>query len=234
MVNMNPEMTGFTLKKKTAVRLISAKLPPIYLFEDVASMEEFESLYALQELTNPRLQSEVGNLNLVDLKDVPWGITGCNYAAASFTHVNPDGSRFSDGSYGVMYLADKIETAIDEVKHHQRNYWLKVSGLAYERFIFKQLICSFSVEKGLDATYHSLNEPIYNRDDYTASRTLGEKVRKEKIYSAIRYNSVRRSNGVCYALFTPKEITEVIPSAHYEMIWDGKNISSTSKVALTL
>ena len=38
---------------------------------------------------------------------------------AAFTHLNPEGSRFSDGSYGVYYAAHSLETAIAEVSHHR-------------------------------------------------------------------------------------------------------------------
>ncbi|MDF2974655.1 MAG: uncharacterized protein K0R61_5105 [Microvirga sp.] len=37
---------------------------------------------------------------------------------APFTHLNPKGSRFSDGSYGVYYAADRLSTAIAETAHH--------------------------------------------------------------------------------------------------------------------
>ena len=37
---------------------------------------------------------------------------------AAFTHPNPQGSRFSDGSYGVFYCARKRDTAIAETRHH--------------------------------------------------------------------------------------------------------------------
>jgi hypothetical protein len=87
-------------------RLINSKFPPISLFDDVADASEFESLYALQALTNPRLKNEVGDLQLIPRTEIPFGIHGCSYATAPFTHVNPDGSRFSDGSFGVLYVAD--------------------------------------------------------------------------------------------------------------------------------
>ena len=53
-------------------RLVNSKFPPIALFDDVASDEEFDALYALQALTNPRLQNEVGNLNLIPRSEIPF------------------------------------------------------------------------------------------------------------------------------------------------------------------
>jgi hypothetical protein len=41
---------------------------------------------------------------------------------AAFTHLNPLGSRFSDGSYGVYYCAQTLDTALAEVRHHQQRF----------------------------------------------------------------------------------------------------------------
>ncbi len=89
-------------------RLVNSKFPPIALFDDVANADEFDILYQVQALTNPRLQNEVGVIKLIALSEIPFGITGCSYATAPFTHLNPDGSRFGDGSFGMLYLADTI------------------------------------------------------------------------------------------------------------------------------
>ena len=95
------------------------------------------TLYQLQALTNPRIQTEVGNLSLIRLSEIPFGIPGCSYATSPFTHVNPQGSRFSDGQFGMLYLADTVNTAITEVSFHQQRYWSGVHGLDYERLVFR-------------------------------------------------------------------------------------------------
>src|SRR5699024_3432383 len=93
------------VKKKSGkgYRLVNSKFPPIHLFDDVANADEFELLYELQARTNPRLLNEAGCLELIPKKDIPFGIPGCSYAIAPFTHINPNGSRFSAGQYGVLY-----------------------------------------------------------------------------------------------------------------------------------
>jgi hypothetical protein len=89
------ELAGEQLQ---AYRLVNSKFPPIAMFDDVADADEFEVLYQIQALTNPRLKNEVGHLELIARDQIPFGIPGCSYATAPFTHVNPAGSRFSDGS----------------------------------------------------------------------------------------------------------------------------------------
>jgi len=212
-----------------AYRLVNSKFPPIDLFDDVADAEEFEILYQLQALTNPRLHNETGRLELIPRSEIPFGIPGCSYATAPFTHVNPAGSRFSDGSYGVLYLADSMETALAEVRHHQEQYWSNVEGLNFERFVFRGLSCQFNEAGLLDATSVPMSEPIYDADDYTHSRQFGRLLRQGG-FPGLRYHSVRNPGQHCWALLTPRRVLSIIQTAHYEMIWNA-GITSVSVIA---
>ncbi|MGO2497203.1 MAG: hypothetical protein ACTH6I_04210 [Vibrio litoralis] len=84
-------------------RLIPSKYPTINLFDDVANEDEFAALYELQALTNPRLANEVGDMSLLDQKEIPFHCKrGRSYAIAAFTHINRDGSRFANGQHGML------------------------------------------------------------------------------------------------------------------------------------
>lgn len=212
-----------------AYRLVNSKFPPIALFDDVASADEFDVLYQLQALTNPRLQNEVGQLELIARAEIPFGIPGCAYATAPFTHINPAGSRFSDGSYGVLYVANTLDTAIAEVRHHQQRYWSGVASLSYERFVFRALVCSFTDAGCRDATGLALSAPIYAPDDYSASHRLGAAAKHEGC-PGLRYQSVRAPGNHCWALLTPRPVSAVIQAAHYEMVWNG-GVTAVSRLS---
>ena len=212
-----------------AYRLVNSKFPPIDLFDDVADAREFEILYQLQALTNPRLHNETGRLELIPRDQIPFGIPGCSYATAPFTHVNPAGSRFRDGSYGVLYLADSMETALAEVRHHQELYWSHVEGLNFERFVFRGLSCQFNEAGLLDATTVAMTDPIYDAEDYCHSRQFGHLVRQGG-FPGLRYHSVRNPGQHCWALMTPRSVLSIIQTAHYEMIWNA-GITSVSAIA---
>lgn len=213
-----------------AYRLINSKFPPIALFDDVANADEFDVLYQIQALTNPRLQNEVGRLELIPRAQIPFGIPGCSYAIAPFTHINPAGSRFSDGSFGVLYLAASMETALAEVQHHQNQYWSKVQGLNYERFVFRGLSCTFIDEAMRDAVSIAMDDPVYDPVDYTHSHRLGKAI-KEAGAPGLRYNSVRMQGSHCWALMTPTPLSSITQTAHYEMVWNGQ-ITSVSKISI--
>lgn len=225
-VNELAELAGEQLQ---AYRLVNSKFPPIAMFDDVADADEFEVLYQIQALTNPRLKNEVGHLELIPRDQIPFGIPGCSYATAPFTHVNPAGSRFSDGSFGVLYLADSMETALAEVRHHQSLYWSNVPSLNYERFVFRGLSCSFVDVAMKDAAAIAMTDPVYATDDYTHSRQLGRAI-KVAGCPGIRYNSVRVQGSCCWALMTPRPVSSIIQAAHYEMIWNGQ-VTSVSKIS---
>ena len=214
------ELPGCDAHQVESYRLINSKFPPIALFDDVATVEEFEALYALQALTNPRLRNEVGDLGLLPVKDIPFRIRGCSYATAPFTHVNPNGSRFSDGSFGVLYVADSLNAAISEVKYHQQAYWEKVPSLHYERFVFRGLKCVFDEAGCRDATRLARTHAIYRPDDYQASRALGAALRNEAGVG-LRYRSVRHAGATCWALMTPRQVIDIVQTTHLEMIWNG-------------
>ncbi len=213
-------------------RLINSKYPPIALFDDVADEQDFEALYALQALTNPRLKKVAGDLDRLPAGDIPFGIPGCSYAVAPFTHINVQGSRFSDGSFGILYIADEMATALAEVTYHQERYWQLIEGLKYDRLVMRGLLFIFDAGPAYDAGGLPASDPIYHPDDYAAARALGQRL-KTGGSAALRYRSVRHPGAVCWGLFTPRGVRSVQQSAHYELIWDGSCIAKIAKIVST-
>jgi len=109
------------LKWTPAWRVIPSRFPSVGLFERVASPEDFDALYALEAMTNDRIRDEVGEISLVPPDERLFG-PGSTCIMAAFTHLNPQGSRFSDGSYGVFYCARARDTAIAETRHHSARF----------------------------------------------------------------------------------------------------------------
>jgi len=208
---------------QVAYRLIPSKYPPKSLFDDVADHDEFEILFAIQELTNPRIRNELGNLNRVPVSERPYGIRGCNYALGPFVHLNPAGSRFSRSEYGVYYAAEDVQTAIAETRYHQQHYFSAVTGLKFDRLSMRCLKTQFSASLR-DIRGSSFKESEwYNKDNYSSAQQLGAML-KANNEAGVVYYSVRATDKICYALFSPSVIKDVIQTTHYEYIWDGEKI----------
>ena len=215
-------------RRVTGHRVVNSKFPPIAIFDDVASPEDFAAIFEIQALTNPRLRNLTGDLSLISQREIPFGIPGCSYAVAPFTHVNPDGSRFSDGSFGVLYVADEASTALEGVAYHQGQYWGKVPELHFDRIVLRGLTCTFD-EGGLaDGLVLDAGNPVYASHSYAASRALGSALRAQGS-PGLRYRSVRAPGASCWALFTPKPVESVVQTRHYEMIWNGA-VSSLHRI----
>jgi hypothetical protein len=103
---------------KPCHRLIASRYPTVALYDAIADPADLEVVFAVEALTNARLRNELGQLQLVPSDERISG-AGSTPIMAAFTHLNPEGSRFSDGSYGVYYAAQDLDTAIAEVSHHR-------------------------------------------------------------------------------------------------------------------
>jgi hypothetical protein len=207
--------------KQRCFRLIPSHFPPIHLFEDVASPEEFDALFAVQMLTNPRIQDDIGFLDIVPKEQRLFGVPGCGYVMAAFTHINPNGSRFSNGDYGVYYAADSVKTAIAETVYHKEKF-LSYTNEPPQELAMRSLIADFSANLFDIRPLDQLN-PIYSLTEYHAGQRLGAQI-KEQQEDGVVYHSVRAS-GVNFALFKPINIHQCIQGAHYSYVWDGNKIA---------
>lgn len=221
---------------KKSYRLVNSKFPPITLFDDVASADDFNALYELQALTNPRIKNEIGDLSLLNSSEIPFNAEGTNYVTAPFTHVNPDGSRFSDGSFGMLYLADTVETALAETLYHQEKYFQNIVGLHYDTIDMRCLEVKFDasvvIATELDETILDVNtNDIYIPDDYTVARIFGSKL-KAKNAQGLEYNSVRNDGATCWGLFTPKFVKSAIQTQHFEFVYNGTKIANVRELKI--
>ncbi|KTD43341.1 RES family NAD+ phosphorylase [Legionella quateirensis] len=222
MVSMD-SLNKLTFVKQRCYRIIPSQFPPIHLFEDVANPEEFEALFAIQMLTNPRIQEEIGLLDRVPVDQRLYAVPGCGYIMAAFTHINPNGSRFSNGDYGIYYAAESISTAIAETIYHKEQF-LSYTQEPAQELAMRSLIAEFSADLFNLTLLDKGNNPLYSSTDYTQSQFLGSQI-KEHQEDGIVYHSIR-SPGTNYALFKPNSIHQCQQGAHFSYVWDGAQITT--------
>lgn len=208
---------------KPSWRIIPSRFPPIQLFERVADPEDLEAVIALESLTNPRLRDEVGDIRLVPPEDRVSG-PGSSIIMAAFTHLNPAGSRFSDGTYGVFYAASELDTAIAETAYHHERFMRATSESRMElemRVYLVDLAAALHDLRGRKAEYPL----VYHSDNYAAGRHLAATLRKEGS-NGIAYDSVRRQGGECVAVFRARLLSNCRQERHLCYVWDGQRIAS--------
>lgn len=205
-----------------ANRIVPTRYPTVFLYDRVAGPEEFDALYALEALTNDRLRDQAGEIELVPREQRVFG-PGSGPIMAAFTHVNPGGSRFSDGSYGVFYAANRRATAIAETRYHHARFLL-----ATREPPMHLPMRLYHVR--IDAPLHDLLPPgavdgaVYAPDSYTASRALGMQLRAQGSRGVV-YRSVREEGGQCVGLFSPRGASECLHAAYLIYDWNGAEFS---------
>ncbi|KRE06572.1 hypothetical protein ASE61_24500 [Bosea sp. Root670] len=206
-----------------AVRIIRSIFPPIDLFEDIADPADWPLLIAAEQKTNPRLMETIGNLDLVPAERRVSG-PGASWLMAPFTHVSPDRpSRFSDGSFGVLYVGDRFEVALLETIHHHARFMLATTQPSGWTSQFREIVLEVDAElhdiRPLEAEAAAVLDPA----DYTASQALGIALRA--IGSAgIVYPSVRCPGGECAGLFYPDGAGHPVQGRHLDYHWNGERV----------
>ena len=220
---MTEKPTARAVKLAPCHRIVASRLPTIHLFERVADPADWDALYKLESMTNPRIRNEVGELSLVPVAD---RVSGPNASVimAPFTHLSPQGTRFTDGNFGAYYAAESIDTAIAETRFHRENFLRATHQPPIElemRCYLADVDCELHDLRGQRASLPD----IYAPSSYTASQKLGRELR-DAGSNGIAFESVRRHGGECVAVFRPRLVQNVRQSVHLRYAWDGNSIAN--------
>ena len=206
---------------KGAVRIIRSAFPPIDLFEDIADPADWPLLISAEQKTNPRIMATIGNLDLVPVERRVGG-TGASYLMAPFTHVSADRpSRFTDGSYGVLYAGDRFETALFETIYHHALFMARTAEAAGWTSQFREIVMSVSAELHDLRAFEPADHPALDPDSYRASRHLAADLRAAGS-DGIVYHSVRHAGGECVGLFYPDSASDPVQGRHLDYYWNGE------------
>jgi hypothetical protein len=219
-----PEIATAAVDWPQAWRIIASRHPPIHLFERVSSNPAvWDALIALESATNPRLRDEIGEISLVPPER---RISGPNasWVMAAFTHLNPKGSRFSDGAWGVYYAADRIETAIAETIFHFTRFARDADDPPRRedmRVLVGTVASTFHDVETLPA---SRRIAVLDPDSYDASRSLARALRSAGSNGLV-YPSVRGAAGRCIAAFWPNVVGIPVQERHLRYEWNGERVT---------
>jgi hypothetical protein len=206
-----------------SLRLVPSRFPPVGLFDRVARPEDLEVVFAAEALTNDRLREEAGDLRLVAPEERIAG-PGTTPVMAAFTHLNPEGSRFSDGSYGVWYAAREMRTAIAERAHHTARFLARTGEPAGEHDM-RAYVARIDAELvDLRGAARRGHEALLVPDRYGASQAFA-RARRAEGANGIAYESVRRAGGECVAIFRPRLVQRCVQGAHICLVWDGAAVT---------
>ena len=209
---------------RPAHRIVPSRFPPVGLFDRVADPADLDALYALEAMTNDRIRDEAGQISLVPVAERIAG-PGTTPIMAAFTHLNAEGSRFSDGSYGVYYCAHSLDTALAEVRHHQERFLRRTAQrpITLELRLYLSKLDARLADVRKIAEYH---DPA----DYAPGQRLGRQLRNSGS-DGVLYRSVRDPGGLCAAVFRPKALGPCQQSTHFAFRYDGNRIVAIDAIS---
>lgn len=189
-------------------RVILARYPQVHLFERVANAADWEVLYAVESMTNPRLRDEVGEIRLIAAEDRVYG-DGASWIMAAFTHppVDGRGGRFNR-DFGMYYCTTDESVAIAESAFNRARF-LRESRIDDYVDQTTQEMRVIRAKLG-PVTLHDVRnikqQGIYDPDDYSEGQQLGYALRDAKSYG-VYYKSVR-ADGECFGVMRPNALSD--------------------------
>lgn len=202
-----------TLPHSLVWRAIPSRFPPVDLFAPVAPQQDWEAITRLEDLTNERARELAKTSGLIKPEDRKEHCKS-SYILGPLTHINPEGSMFSDGSYGVLYGALDFNTMLAEVKKQRENF-LRNTDERAQRIDMRTILIDLSGD--LD----DLRGRVFaNRAE---SRELAARLRSQGSFGVI-YDSQARVGGECVAIFRPPVLSNPRQERHFTFLWNGTQI----------
>jgi len=180
------------------------------LFDDLTiDPEAWQAAQLLELETKPKIFSSHQPIINRPFEEAEWN-TAIGYP---FQHSSQ--SRFSDGSFGVWYGADSIETTVYETVYHWQKNLLDDAGFNKLGVVIERKIYMVQCDSLLIDLRHQIKAypELLHGSDYTATHAIGSKLHREG-HPGLLTKSARFAQGDVYAVFTPKVLTKPTFTCH--------------------
>jgi hypothetical protein len=133
----------------------------------------------------------------------------------------PTRSRFSNGTYGVLYAANSLATAVRETAYHLARVYADGAAPPMET---RRMHLTLRVHGSTDDIRREVDRrvprAIYDPNDYSASQIYGAKARER--VDSIYYDSVRNAQGGrCAGAFSLASVTRARLLGETALAWNG-------------
>lgn len=195
------------------------------LFDDLTDDPAEAALAQLVELqVKPPVYASQQPVIDRPFEDAQW----FNAIAWPFSHWQS--SRYSDGSFGVWYGADTLETSVCESAWHWWRGLIQDAGFEHEPVVGERKVWSVACRAVLlDLREAARVSPrLLHKTDYSLPRAVGARLQGEG-HPGLLAPSVRHPTGLTYALFNPGVLST--PRMHTQLTYrlEGERISVEKK-----
>jgi hypothetical protein len=202
-------------------RLIPSRFPPVSIYEDVVANDRIDALVAVENLTNPRLQS-AQRLMGPSLGLPPDSPRLQNWNHAPFAYSNPEGSRFFPPERPCLELADTRQTAL-AVSVARREIFLartKEAPIGLDMRMLKTPV------QGTFVDLRDIDTALVGDPSDAARRArwqIGESVPPEA--EGVLYRAPERPSATCVAVLKANVLGRSLQTVHYRYVWNGARVT---------
>lgn len=189
------------------------------LFDDLSDdPAAWEAAIQLELETKPKTFNSATPIIHRPFEEAEWN------DAIGFPFKNWMRSRYSDGSFGVWYGSDDIETTVYETVHHWHSRLLQDAGflqpgIKIERKVYRVRADAALVDlRSAVENYQALIDPT----DYTLTHQVGARLHREGHPGLITKSA--RCNGDVYAVLNPKVLSNPRQACYLTYITTGQGI----------
>ncbi|MCJ2086730.1 RES domain-containing protein [Methylobacterium sp. E-005] len=214
MPSVGAELGPVVPWKGTTYRLIPSRFPPVAVYDGLVSPDRLEALAAVEDLTNPRLRSQV-RIAKVAGEDPASSTRLQNWNLAPFAYGNPEGSTFFDEERPCLEVAADPQTA------------LAVSVARRERFLARTEEAPVGLDMRMFKTPvegRFLDLLAYDAERLQAqARILGGRLPDD--VDGILFHPVERPSAMAISVVTGVALGRTLQTSHFRYMWDGSRIA---------
>lgn len=143
---------------------------------------------------------------------------------------NQQTSRFSDGSFGVWYGSDRLETSVYESAYHWFRGLLCDAGFEHEEVTIERTLYAVACDAILlDFRSAADNYPnLLHKTDYTFTQAIGTRIHREGHPGLLTF-SARHQGGINYALLNPNVLSNPRQQSQLSYRLHGQTITVEEK-----
>jgi hypothetical protein len=194
------------------------------LFDDLSEdPSEWQQAIALELQTQPATYISKTPIIHRPFEESAW------HEAIGFSFREWSRSRYSDGSFGIWYGSDTLETTIYETVHHWRNSLLADAGFTAAGISIERRVHLVQCDAALIDLRSLVNQhPILvSTNDYTVTQQVGGRLHREGHPGLVTVSA--RYTGDVYAVFNPAVLSNPRPNCYltYTTTDNGVDIQRT-------
>lgn len=146
-------------------------------------------------------------------------------------------SRFSDGTFGVWYGSESIETTVHETAYHWFNGLLRDAGFGLSRdtgIIGERDLYDVRCDAALLDLRPEIEQHknLMHKSDYSATQAIGARLNREG-HPGLVTQSVRRPQGNNYAILNPNVLSSPRQNCHLTYRLQDETISIEKRAGTT-